>query len=92
VGRALSGEHDGVALKGANFLQAVPMLLNQAEVKGGAAWRQPVGGCRALGRHLRRGSQQRDFHQTMSQDEVTTRLEEFGRNPSLQERSLRRRN
>jgi len=74
-----SGELMAVALKGANLLQVLPMLLAQAEVKGGphgdnltavaVRWEDTyVDDASAIST------------QTMALNEVTTRLEEFGRN------------
>jgi len=77
-----SGELMAVALKGTNLLQAIPMLLSQAEVKGG-----PHGDNLSVVAVRWEDSYVEDASssistQTMSQDEVTTRLEEFGRNPA----------
>jgi serine/threonine protein phosphatase PrpC len=77
-----SGELMAVALKGANLLQAVPMLLSQAEIKGGphgdnlsvVAVRWEESYVEEAGSSI--------STQTMTQDEVTTRLDEFGRNPT----------
>lgn len=78
----IPGETLAVELKGANLLQAVPMLLNQAERKAGprgdnlsvvaARWEDNY------------AEEPRSIisTQTMSQQEVTTRLDEFGRNPA----------
>ena len=76
------GEAMALTLKGANLLQAVPALLSKAEKKAGehgdnlsavaVRWEETYveDASRAIST------------QTMSQDEVTTRLEEFGRNPA----------
>ncbi len=78
----LSGEMMAVALKGANLLQAVPMLLNQAELKGGAHGDNlSVVAVRWEDAYVEDASSAIST-QTMSQHEVTTRLEEFGRNPA----------
>lgn len=77
-----SGDLMAVALKGANLLQAVPMLLAQAELKGGVhgdnlsvvAVRWEDNYVEALSSAI--------STQTMPADEVTTKLDEFGRNPS----------
>jgi len=77
-----SGELMAVALKGANLLQAVPMLLAQAEVKGGPHGDNlSVVAVRWEDSYVEEESSAIST-QTMTQDEVTTRLEEFGRNPS----------
>jgi len=69
-------------LKGANLLQAVPMLLNQAETRGGAHGDNlSVVAVRWEESYVDDASSQIST-QTMTQDEVTTRLDEFGRNPS----------
>jgi hypothetical protein len=71
-----------VALKGANLLQAVPMLLNQAELKGGAHGDNlSVVAVRWEDTYVEDASSAIST-QTMSQHEVTTRLDEFGRNPT----------
>ncbi|MBK7416783.1 MAG: serine/threonine-protein phosphatase [Dechloromonas sp.] len=77
-----SGELMAVALKGANLIQALPMLLSQAEVKGG-----PHGdnlsavAVRWEDAYVDEASSAIST-QTMALNEVTTRLEEFGRNPA----------
>jgi len=77
-----SGELMAVALKGANLIQALPMLLSQAEVKGG-----PHGdnlsavAVRWEDAYVDESSSAIST-QTMALNEVTTRLEEFGRNPA----------
>nr|MBL8410208.1 serine/threonine-protein phosphatase [Dechloromonas sp.] len=77
-----SGELMAVALKGTNLLQAIPMLLSQAEVKGGAHGDNlSVVAVRWEDSYVEDASSSIST-QTMSQDEVTTRLEEFGRNPA----------
>ena len=77
-----SGELMAVALKGANLLQTIPMLLTQAETKAG-----PHGdnlsavGVRWEEAYVDEASSVIST-QTMAMHEVTTRLEEFGRNPA----------
>ena len=77
-----SGELMAVTLKGANLIQALPMLLSQAEVKGG-----PHGdnlsavAVRWEDAYVDEASSAIST-QTMALNEVTTRLEEFGRNPA----------
>ena len=78
----LPGETMAISLKGANLLQAVPMLLNQAETRGGAHGDNlSVVAVRWEESYVDDASSQIST-QTMSQDEVTTRLDEFGRNPT----------
>jgi serine/threonine protein phosphatase PrpC len=71
-----------VSLKQANLMQAVPMLMNQAENRGGAH-------CDNLSVVVARWedsyieqAQSSIQTQTMALDEVTTKLDEFGRNPA----------
>ena len=71
-----------VSLKQANLMQAVPMLMNQAENRGGAH-------CDNLSVVVARWedsyieqAQSSISTQTMALDEVTTKLDEFGRNPA----------
>lgn len=78
----MSGEMMAVALKGANLLQAVPMLLNQAELKGGAHGDNlSVVAVRWEDAYVETASSAIST-QTMTQDEVSTHLDEFGRNPA----------
>ena len=77
-----SGEQMALALKGANLLQAIPTMMRQTEIKAGpygdnlsviaARWDQS---------YVDEASSSVST-QTMTPGEVTTRLEEFGRNPS----------
>ena len=78
----MSGDMMAVALKGSNLLQAVPMILNQAETKGGPH-RDNLSAVavRWEDAYVEEASSAIST-QTMTQDEVTTRLEEFGRNPA----------
>jgi PPM family protein phosphatase len=77
-----SGELMAVALKGANLLQGVPMLLSQAEVKGGPHGDNlSVVAVRWEESYVEEASSAIST-QTMAMNEVTTRLEEFGRNPA----------
>jgi len=79
---ALPGEKMAIALHGANLLQAAPTLMAQAEARGGVHgdnlsvvavhWEDNY--VEALSSAI--------STQTMPADEVTTKLEEFGRNPS----------
>ena len=78
----LSGETMAAALKGANLLQAVPSLLNQAESLGGSHGDNlSVVAVRWEDAFVETPTSAVST-QTMSQDEVTTRLDEFGRNPA----------
>jgi len=77
-----SGEMMAAALKNANLLQAVPMLLEQAEIKGGEYGDNlSVVAVRWEDTYVEEASSAIST-QTMTQNEVTTRLEEFGRNPA----------
>ena len=77
-----SGEQMALALKGPNFLQTVPKLLADAEVKGGPHGDNlSVVAVRWEDSYVEEESSAIST-MTMTQDEVTTRLEEFGRNPS----------
>lgn len=70
------------ALNGTNLLQAVPMLLDDAERKGGAhVDNLSVVAVRWEDNYVEAGSSIIST-QMMSVDEVTTRLDEFGRNPA----------
>lgn len=78
----MSGEMMAVALKGSNLLQTVPMLLNQAELKGGAHGDNlSVVAVRWEDAYVETASSAIST-QTMTQDEVSTHLDEFGRNPA----------
>ena len=78
----IPGEIMAVALKGSNLMQAVPMLLNEAEIKGGAHGDNlSVVAVRWEDTYVEDPSSAIST-QTMTQDEVTTRLDEFGRNPA----------
>ena len=78
----IPGEMMAVALKGTNLMQAVPMLLNQAELKGGAHGDNlSVVAVRWEETYVEDASSAIST-QTMTQDEVTTKLDEFGRNPA----------
>lgn len=76
-----AGELMAVALKNSNLLQAVPLLLSQAEIKGGPHGDNlSVVAVRWEESYIEEASSAIST-QTMTQDEVTTRLEAFGRNP-----------
>ncbi len=77
-----SGDEMAAAIKGNNLLQAVPVLLSQAETKAG-----PRGDNLSVVAVRWEESYVEDATtaistQTMAQDEVTTKLDEFGRNPA----------
>jgi len=77
-----SGETMAIALKGANLLQVVPMLLSQAETKGGQYGDNlSVVAVRWEDHYVEEASSAIST-QTMSIDQVTTRLDQFGRNPA----------
>ena len=77
-----SGEMMAVALKGSNLMQAVPMLMSQAEIKGG-----PHGDNLSVVAVTLKKSYLEDVSsaistQTMAMDEISTHMEEFGRSPA----------
>lgn len=77
-----SGEQMAITLKSADLLQAIPTLLSQAEVKAG-----PHGDNLSVVGVRWEDSYVQDMSSaistmTMTQDEVTTHLDEFGRNPA----------
>ncbi len=77
-----SGESMAISLKGANLLQAIPMLLAEAEVKGGTHGDNlSVVGVRWEDAYIDEASSVIST-QTMAKNEVTTRLDQFGRNPA----------
>ncbi len=77
-----SGETMAAALKNANLLQAAPQLLEQAEIKGGEYGDNlSIVAVRWEDAYIEEASSAIST-QTMTQNEVTTRLEEFGRNPA----------
>jgi serine/threonine protein phosphatase PrpC len=78
----MPGEMLAIGLKSANLLQAVPMLLNQAEIRGG-----PQADNLSMVAVRWEDSYAEDASsivstQSMSHDTVNTRLDEFGRNPN----------
>lgn len=78
----IPGETMAITLKNSNLLQAIPMLLGQAEIRGGQYGDNlSVVAVRWEDNYIEEASSQIST-QTMSQDQVTTRLDEFGRNPS----------
>src|SRR6185369_5679516 len=78
----IAGEQMASALKGANLLQAIPMLLSQAEIKGGAHGDNLSAVAVRWEESYVEDASSSVSTQTMTHDEVTTRLEEFGRNPA----------
>ncbi len=78
----ISGESMAAALKGTNLLQAVPMLLAQAEIKGGPHGDNLSVVAVRWEESYVEPSASSVSTQTMALDEVTTKLEEFGRNPA----------
>ena len=77
-----SGDLMALSLKGANLLQGVPNLLSQAEIKGGVHGDNlSVVAVRWEQSYVEEASSAISM-QTMGHSEVTTRLEEFGRNPA----------
>ena len=77
-----SGELMAVTLKGANLLQAIPMLLSQAETKGGSHGDNLSAVAVRWEEAYVDDASSFISTQTMALNEVTTRLEEFGRNPA----------
>ncbi|MDP3540153.1 MAG: protein phosphatase 2C domain-containing protein [Azonexus sp.] len=77
-----SGEQMALAMKGANLLQALPMLLTQAEVRGGTHGDNLSAVAVRWEESYVEEASSAISTLTMTQDEVTTRLEEFGRNPA----------
>ncbi|UCV03357.1 PP2C family protein-serine/threonine phosphatase [Dechloromonas denitrificans] len=77
-----SGELMAIALKGANLLHALPLLLAQAETKGGPHGDNLSAVAVRWEESYVDEASSAISTQTMTQDEVTTRLEEFGRNPA----------
>lgn len=78
----ISGENMAAALKGTNILQAVPMLLGQAETQAGAHGDNLSVVAMRWEETIVEPSDSSVSTQTMANHEVTTKLEEFGRNPA----------
>ncbi len=76
----MPGEELALALKNVNLMQVVPRLLQEAEVRGGPKGDNlsAVAVCWEQG-YQQDGSDSAVSTQTMSAGEVTTKLEEFGR-------------
>lgn len=78
----ISGETMAATLKGANIVNAVPMLLSQAEAKGGPhVDNLSVVSVRWEDNYVEEASSSIST-QTMRFDEVATHIEEFGRDPA----------
>ena len=81
----LPGELMAVSLKSENLMQAVPMLLNQADIRGGpnadnlsivaVRWEDSYVDTSAVTSSV-------ISTQAMSRDTITTKLDAFGRNPN----------
>ena len=81
----IPGESLAVALKNGNLMQAVPALLNQAEIRGGAnADNLSIVAVRWEGSYTDETASSSSIVSTqmMSRDTLTTRLDAFGRNPN----------
>jgi len=81
----MSGEMMAVALKSDNLMKAVPMLLGQAEIRGGPnADNLSMVVVRWEDNYVEAGSSGASTvsTQTMPRDTITTRLDAFGRNPN----------
>lgn len=76
-----SGEEMATQLKGANLMQAVPQLMKQAETRGGPKGDNLSVIAVCWEESYQDGADSSISTQTMAQDEVTTKLEEFGRQP-----------
>ena len=78
----ISGDMMAITLKGANLVHAVPMLLSQAETKGGPhVDNLSVVAVRWEENYVEEASSSIST-QTMALDEVATHIEEFGRDPA----------
>jgi serine/threonine protein phosphatase PrpC len=74
-----------IGLKNANLIQAIPMLLGQAEVRAGAHGDNlSIVAVRWEASYTEEAASESSIVSTqgMSRDTITTRLEEFGRNPN----------
>ena len=81
----IPGEMLAVALKTGNLMQAVPMLLSQADIRGGPnADNLSIVAVRWEDSYREEGSSPSSVVSTqlMSRDTVTTKLDAFGRNPN----------
>ena len=78
-------ELQAVALKSENLIKAVPMLLDQADIRGGPnADNLSIVVVRWEDSYIEEGSSASSVvsTQTMSRDTITTKLDAFGRNPN----------
>ena len=81
----IPGEMMAVTLKAENLMQCVPMLLGQADIRGGPhADNLSIVAVRWEGSYIQEGADTSSVvsTQTMSRDTVTTKLDAFGRNPN----------
>ena len=81
----IPGEMLAVALKSENLMQAVPMLLGQADIRGGPnADNLSIVVVRWEDSYVEDGASSSSVVSTqrMSRDTITTRIDAFGRNPS----------
>lgn len=77
-----SGEMMAVTLRDANLLQTMPMLLAQTEIKAGPRGDNLSAVAVRWEDSYVEAPSSMISTQTMAKDEVTTRLDEFGRNPA----------
>ena len=80
----IPGEMLAVALKSENLMQAVPMLMGQADIRGGpSADNLSIVVVRWEDSYVEHGASDSSVvsTQAMSRDTVTTKLDAFGRNP-----------
>ena len=81
----IPGEIQAVALKSENLIKAVPMLLDQADIRGGPnADNLSIVVVRWEDSYIEEGSSASSVvsTQTMSRDTITKKLDAFGRNPN----------
>jgi len=81
----IPGEMMAVALKSDNLMQAVPMMLSQADIRGGPnADNLSIVAVRWEDSYLEEGASPSSVVSTqlMSRDTVTTKIDAFGRNPN----------
>jgi serine/threonine protein phosphatase PrpC len=78
----IAGEAMAVALKGANLLNAMPILLGQAETKGGKHGDNLSAVAVRWEESYVEEATSAISTQTMGMNEVTTKLDEFGRSPA----------
>jgi PPM family protein phosphatase len=78
---SLSGDLMAVALRSANMLETVPLLMNQAEAKGGSHQDNLSVVCVRWEDSYSSATKTSISTQTMGLDEVNTQMEAFGRSP-----------